>query len=626
MRRKQPLSIGKTSPMLFEQLPDEILLIVCSYLSSFHITKAFNDLNYRLNCTINQYRQHLDLRGLDLRQFYFFCKMLRVSFGKQVRSITLSNAAPSVRQLTLFRKQIEPFVHLLPNLERLILLDYYDDELDLYLPLISVLKNLKELKIVFVKNKNEATLCSLISQMLTDNFVYFDHLPKRRKRDFSILQKLSLTGTGFLKLTPIYNETITHLTLEIDNTDDLVEIFAGFEHLKYLNVNMKQLTILTSSIYDITSDERKIQCLSLTDFHFQTKWQPENLTFTHFVAILNCVPNIQHLFCILRTELTQDKFIHSDYIVVDKWRALFHELRSLIDLTCTIKCPLKASNYTECDFLRINANVSRASQQSIDIHLCYNNEIMNNVKNDLTLELDIQDLHKMTGSQLAPKLIRSHELTLYSDFFVDDDKLLSTFPDSLSLPDHLVFSQIRSLDLLGEFPSMNNIFLVTFVEQLIRRSPNLQSIGFFLYWVENMTDLVLNFLRPLKNYLKQIKKCYLYTEGDIDEKFVSELACLIPSLTLLSVKIDWYCNTAEVVNLCLLHMKHLIHLEMVLEEIPDYLDEDYIDRIKMEKEIETLAMARDTREWLKRNTILGKKSFNRIFRAEKNGNDLKIWL
>ncbi len=242
------------------------------------------------------------------------------------------------------------------------------------------------------------------------------------------------------------------------------------------------------------------------------------------------------------------------------------------------------------------------------------------------MELDIQELHKMTGSQLASKLLRSHELTLYSDFFVDDDKVLSTFPASLSLPDHLMFSQMRSLDLLGEFPSMNNIFLVTFVEQLIRRSPNLQSIGFFLYWVENMTDLVLNFLRPLKNYLKQIKKCYLYTEGDIDEKFVSELAYLIPSLTLLSVKIDWYCNTAEVVNLCLVHMKHLIHLEMVLEDIPDYLDEDYVDRIKMEKELEALAMTRDTREWLKRNTILGKRTLNKIFRAEKNGNDLKIWL
>jgi hypothetical protein len=232
----------------------------------------------------------------------------------------------------------------------------------------------------------------------------------------------------------------------------------------------------------------------------------------------------------------------------------------------------------------------------------------------------------MTGSQLTGKLTRSQELTLYSDFFVDDDKILSTFPEALSLPDGIKFPHIRSLDLLGEFPNMNNLFLVTFVEQLLRRSPNLQSIGFFLYWVENMTDLVLNFLRPLENNLKQIKKCYLYTEGDIDEKFVCELAHLLPSLTLLSVKIDWYCNTSEVINLCLVHMKHLIHLEMVLEDIPDYLDEDYIDRIKMEKEIESLAMERDTREWLKRNTILGRRTLNKLFRAEKTGNDLKIWL
>ena len=36
-------------------------------------------------------------------------------------------------------------------------------------------------------------------------------------------------------------------------------------------------------------------------------------------------------------------------------------------------------------------------------------------------------------------------------------------------------------------------------------------------------------------------------------------------------KIDWYCNTVEVINLCLRHTKHLIHLAIVLEEIPGYL-------------------------------------------------------
>jgi hypothetical protein len=233
--------------MSFEQLPDELLLIICSYLSSYHILKAFNDLNYRLNSTISQYRQNIDLRELTLRQFNLFCKMIRFSFGDQVRSIILSNAAPSVRQLILFRKQIEPFGQILSNLERLTLIDHYDDELDLYLPLISVLKNLKELKINFIKNKNETILSNLIPQILTDNFISFDHIPKRRKRNLLILEKLSFTGTGYLKLTPLYNETITHLTIEIENTDDLLEIFLGFDCLQYLNVNMKQLTIYTAN-------------------------------------------------------------------------------------------------------------------------------------------------------------------------------------------------------------------------------------------------------------------------------------------------------------------------------------------------------------------------------------------
>lgn len=233
--------------MLFEQLPDELLLIICSYLRPYHIIKSLNGLNSRLNLTISQYRQNLDLRNLNLNEFYFICKMIRTSFGDKIHSITLSNGSPSVRQLILFRKQIESFRKYLPNLERLILIDHYDDELDLYLPLISILKNLRELKINFLKNKNETILTNFLPQILTDNFISFEHLPKRRKHNSILLEKLSLTGTGYLKLTSLYNETITHLTIEIENTDDLLEIFSGFDSLQYLDINMKQLTVMTSN-------------------------------------------------------------------------------------------------------------------------------------------------------------------------------------------------------------------------------------------------------------------------------------------------------------------------------------------------------------------------------------------
>ena len=234
--------------MLFEQLPDELLLMICSYLSSYDILKSFNDLNYRLNCTISQFRQNLDLRSLNLRQFNRYCKLIRFSFGNQIRSLILSNAVPSVRQLVLFRRQIEPFEQILLNLERLTLIDHYDDELDLYLPLINQLYCLKELKINFIKNRNESTLTTFLSQILTNNFIIFDQLPKRRKRNPLTLEKLSLTGTGYLKLTPICNDTITHLTIEIENLDDLLEIFHGFDNLKYLNVNIKHYPILINNL------------------------------------------------------------------------------------------------------------------------------------------------------------------------------------------------------------------------------------------------------------------------------------------------------------------------------------------------------------------------------------------
>lgn len=215
---------------------------------------------------------------------------------------------------------------------------------------------------------------------------------------------------------------------------------------------------------------------------------------------------------------------------------------------------------------------------------------------------------------------------MYSDFFVDDEKIFSTYPDSLLFPEgNLIFPKIRSVDFLGEFPRLNNTLLIKFVEQIIVHSPNLKSIGFFLYWTDNMTDLVLNFLRTLQINLSQIEKCYLYTEGDIDEQFISDLSSLLPSLKLFSVKIDWYCNTSDVINSILRYMKCLNHLELVLEDIPDYFDDEFIDRIKIEKDIQALAMKRDIRQWLKRNTFLGNKYSHRLFQAEKYGNDLKIW-
>lgn len=228
--------------MFFEDFPDEIFLMICSYLRRWDILKSFNDLNSRLNQTIYDYRTHLDCRQLNLREFHYLCQLIRTSLSRQIRSIILSNSPPSVRQLSLFRQQIEPIEEILSNLECLTLLDHHDDELDLYFPLISSFKYLKELKICFSKHQNERILANFCPQIFSENFLYFDHLPKRRKYDLILLEKFTLTGTGHLKLLPLSNRMITHLTIELDSSDDLIQIFLGLTSLQYLNVNMKQFS------------------------------------------------------------------------------------------------------------------------------------------------------------------------------------------------------------------------------------------------------------------------------------------------------------------------------------------------------------------------------------------------
>ena len=367
----------------FERLPDELLLLICSYLSPFEVLKSVNDLNTRLNSTISTYRQHVDLRSLTLRQFYSVCKWLRVSFGDQLRSLVLSNAVPAVRQLLLFRKQIDPFEDLLSNLERLVLIDHYDDELDLYLPVIYLCEHLKELKISFVKNQNETTLSAFLSQLLANNFLVFEHSTKRRKRETFSLEKLSLTGTGYLKLMPIYNDTIRHLTIEIDNLDDLVEIFAGFDRLESLNVNMKQLTVSSMHCSEPTDSQRKTQCPSLLDFRFQSKWQPEKFTFEHFSALMKNLPHLRHCSCTFKSEVQEENILNSSYVKVDHWRRLCDDLLDLVHFDCVIKSPVKSSNTLERDFLKIKANVCRTSDRTTDVQLYYFDERNPNTKTEV---------------------------------------------------------------------------------------------------------------------------------------------------------------------------------------------------------------------------------------------------
>lgn len=91
--------------MSFEILPDELLLMVCSYLNNIDILQAFYNLNHRLNSTISDYIKKIDLIQVSYSQFNKYCHMLtETNLGLQLKSLSLSNDESVLHQLILLKK------------------------------------------------------------------------------------------------------------------------------------------------------------------------------------------------------------------------------------------------------------------------------------------------------------------------------------------------------------------------------------------------------------------------------------------------------------------------------------------------------------------------------------------
>ncbi|UJR07797.1 hypothetical protein I4U23_012079 [Adineta vaga] len=108
---------------VFEDLPDELLLIICQFLNQYYIIHGFLNLNYRLNCTISQFCNLLMLQNNSQDQQEQSRELLSV-IGSKLQSLTIKNTrlsteqvslASNIRELTLIQTQLKPFP-LLPHL------------------------------------------------------------------------------------------------------------------------------------------------------------------------------------------------------------------------------------------------------------------------------------------------------------------------------------------------------------------------------------------------------------------------------------------------------------------------------------------------------------------------------
>lgn len=118
-------------------LPDEIIVNICDYLSWSDIFTAFYNLNSRLNRTISGHFKHVSFGDYcHFKQFQYSCSLLlshRSFLFDHIKALKISNrGSPLAAKYFLSHIPIQQMIHL----EKLTLVAFTPDEILLYLDVI----------------------------------------------------------------------------------------------------------------------------------------------------------------------------------------------------------------------------------------------------------------------------------------------------------------------------------------------------------------------------------------------------------------------------------------------------------------------------------------------------------
>jgi hypothetical protein len=183
---------------LLEYLPDEILLIICQYLSQGQIISAFLNLNHRLNCTISQFLQSLIILDDSHRQ----TRQLLSLIGPYLNSLTIKHTHLSTDE-----------IRLASNIQELIFIHTQPDA-------IPRLNNLTDLSII-----HGPSFQSIMTLFSTTNNLHSVY----------IFPTSPLTIPLF---SPPKYSTIKQLAITLQSPKDLVRLLGMCPELTCLNLNL----------------------------------------------------------------------------------------------------------------------------------------------------------------------------------------------------------------------------------------------------------------------------------------------------------------------------------------------------------------------------------------------------
>jgi hypothetical protein len=225
----------------FDDLTEEILRIICHYLSPAHVLSAFFKYDKRLFSCISEYRQNIDLSKRSYSDFKYFLVILAKN-SLQPSTITVSNARMPAQFETFFKMCFLSTNFSFNDVHHLSMLELTEGNFSQINLCLNKFKSLQSLHIV--QSTSDKTQSSM-------NYSINEKFRQPIFNSFDRLTELELTtNDGIILDKQIHpNKYLKKLIISLQTISDLYILFDGLTP----NLTVLHVTICQSNVYKRSS-------------------------------------------------------------------------------------------------------------------------------------------------------------------------------------------------------------------------------------------------------------------------------------------------------------------------------------------------------------------------------------
>lgn len=291
----------------FEELPDEILLLIFRYLSSTDILFSFYGLNNRLCRTINGFCKHVVLGEVPFMRFNYICTSILPNIGANILSLVVSNDWKGVLSKIFLNYFGKTMSLSFPHLKRLILPTFRLNSLMSFIECLDNLPELFEIKIMSLYDMGETSITpeTLLHRIFTANSSCLTSI---------IFDDDSLHFSYHSDMIYLH---IEKLVIELTTVSDLHRLLTSLSQLKFIDVAINEESVEFSEEIELIANSSLKYFRLRSFFH---SWDLNDL-----ILILKRIPNVQELIIEINTNHDtrlidgQEMFLHLSSLSLTKF-------------------------------------------------------------------------------------------------------------------------------------------------------------------------------------------------------------------------------------------------------------------------------------------------------------------